>query len=152
MKKSLEDSQASQRALTVELVDLRNVLEHRSSELGTVKKMMNREISIIPGMQDFGSSPSGSPQSASSKHDLGAAQNKITGLKYAFDGICNNHTLLTFSCRRHIVQELQKENQIATQRNKLLESENRLLASETEQLRQVIYVPIPNDPIHSLVA
>lgn len=40
--------------------------------------------------------------------------------------------------RRHIVQELQKDNQTAAQRNKLLESENRLLVSETDQLRQVL--------------
>jgi hypothetical protein len=39
---------------------------------------------------------------------------------------------------RHIVQELQKENLAASQRNKLLESENKLLLSETDQLRQVI--------------
>lgn len=42
------------------------------------------------------------------------------------------------SCSRHIVQELQKDNQAAAQRNKLLESENRLLVSETDQLRQVL--------------
>lgn len=149
LKKSLEDSQASQRTLTSELVDLRSVLEQRSSELDTVKKKMNREISIGPGIQDLGSSLSGSPQSPSSKYDLGAAQNKITGLKYAFDGFYNNRALLIFHCRRHIVQELQKENQIATQRNKLLESENKLLASEAEQLRQVIYMTVPNAP-HSL--
>lgn len=35
------------------------------------------------------------------------------------------------------MQDLQKENLAATQRNKLLESENSLLLSETEQLRQV---------------
>lgn len=81
LKKSLEDSQASQRTLTAELVDLRSVLEQRSSELDTMKKKMNREMPISPGIQDLGSSLGGSPQSPSSKYDLGAAQNKITGLK-----------------------------------------------------------------------
>jgi CAP-Gly domain-containing linker protein 1 len=41
---------------------------------------------------------------------------------------------------RHIVRTLQQESQSATQRNKLLESENRLLVSETDQLRQVMFV------------
>ncbi len=40
--------------------------------------------------------------------------------------------------RRHIIQELQKENANAAHQNKLLESENKLLLSETEQLRKVI--------------
>lgn len=38
---------------------------------------------------------------------------------------------------RHIVQELQKENTVSSQRCRVLEAENRLLMSETEQLREV---------------
>lgn len=39
--------------------------------------------------------------------------------------------------RRHIVQELQKENAASAQRLRSLEAENKLLLSETEQLREV---------------
>ena len=38
---------------------------------------------------------------------------------------------------RHIVQQLQKENDASAKRCKVLESENKLLLSETEQLREV---------------
>lgn len=38
---------------------------------------------------------------------------------------------------RHIIQELQKENAVATQENGFLKSENKLLLSEAEQLRRV---------------
>jgi hypothetical protein len=41
---------------------------------------------------------------------------------------------------RHIVRTLQQESQSATQRNKLLESENRLLVTETDQLREVLFL------------
>ena len=44
---------------------------------------------------------------------------------------------LTVVAFRHIIQELQKENQAAKQQAKLVESENQLLMNETEQLRQV---------------
>ncbi|KAH7888798.1 hypothetical protein F5I97DRAFT_1855623 [Phlebopus sp. FC_14] len=41
---------------------------------------------------------------------------------------------------KHIVQELQKEILVVTQRNKVLESENRLLISETDQLREELKI------------
>ncbi|EGN99907.1 hypothetical protein SERLA73DRAFT_72683 [Serpula lacrymans var. lacrymans S7.3] len=60
------------------------------------------------------------PPSTPSKSQAAATREEITGLK-------------------HIVQELQKENVAAAQRNRVLEAENKLLLSElseTEQLRQ----------------
>lgn len=45
--------------------------------------------------------------------------------------------ILLLTIGRHIVQELQKENNSLSQTIKLLKSENQLLVSETEQLREV---------------
>ncbi|KAL6305023.1 hypothetical protein BKA93DRAFT_731910 [Sparassis latifolia] len=93
------------------VADLRLLVEERSAELETIRKKFNRELPVN-GL-DAGKGMPGSPF----KYDIAAARDEITGLK-------------------HIVQELQKENSAAGQRNKVLESENRLLLSETEQLRE----------------
>lgn len=50
---------------------------------------------------------------------------------------------------RHIVQELQRENSLAAQRNKVLESENKLLLSETERLREVMAISLLPDFLSS---
>ncbi|OCH93135.1 hypothetical protein OBBRIDRAFT_802140 [Obba rivulosa] len=92
--------------------DLRQQLEERNAELDTTRKKLNRDFAVN-GIESTKPVVPSSP----SKHDLAAARDEITGLK-------------------HIVQELQKENSIALQHNKMLESENRLLLSETEQLRE----------------
>jgi len=49
-------------------------------------------------------------------------------------------SLLTPSIFRHLLQELQKESTVQSQRNKVLESENALLMSEMEQLRQEVKI------------
>ncbi|CAK5265340.1 unnamed protein product [Mycena citricolor] len=95
----------------------RDSLSNVRSELETLK---NRTTDRDGGLNnDIQRVPERSP--ASTKHDLSAAKDEITGLK-------------------HIVQELQKENLSAAQQNKLLQSENQLLASEAEQLRQEMQV------------
>ncbi|KAI0759824.1 hypothetical protein BD413DRAFT_487303 [Trametes elegans] len=98
---------ADERAIVEELRALAN---ERTAELETIRKKLNRDGTV----NGHESKP---PPSPSSKHDLAAARDEITGLK-------------------HIVQELQKENAAAAQRSKVLEAENKLLLSETEQLRE----------------
>ncbi|KAI0743950.1 hypothetical protein C8Q80DRAFT_1220751 [Daedaleopsis nitida] len=90
--------------------ELRALANSRTAELDTIRKKLNREGSINGHELKTPSSPS-------SKHDLSAARDEITGLK-------------------HIVQELQKENASVAQRCKVFEAENKLLLSETEQLRE----------------
>lgn len=86
---------------------LQRSLDETSSELETTRKKLNRDTPIGARDESTLASPT-SPQ-----HDPA----EITGFK-------------------HIVQDLQKENSVLSQRSKLLESENRLLMSETDQLRQ----------------
>ncbi|EIW62820.1 uncharacterized protein TRAVEDRAFT_34134 [Trametes versicolor FP-101664 SS1] len=115
-----EDRQTLQESLKrtqAELADERGVVEElralangRAAELELVRKKLNRDAPV----NGFESRP---PPSPSSKHDLAAARDEITGLK-------------------HIVQELQKENAASAQRLRSLEAENKLLLSETEQLRE----------------
>ncbi|KAF8070239.1 hypothetical protein FPV67DRAFT_1486720 [Lyophyllum atratum] len=93
-------------------------LDETSKELESLKKKNNREATISNGLHD---TLRLMPSSPSSKYDLAAAREEITGLK-------------------HIVQELQKENLAATQRIKILESENQLLSSEANQLRQEVQI------------
>ncbi|KAI8993927.1 hypothetical protein BD414DRAFT_457184 [Trametes punicea] len=110
LQESLKRTQAEladERAIVKELRALAN---ERTAELETVRKKLNRDTPVN-GLE---SKP---PSSPSSKYDLAAARDEITGLK-------------------HIVQELQKENAASEQRCKVLEAENRLLLSETEQLRE----------------
>ncbi|KAI1795501.1 hypothetical protein LXA43DRAFT_723290 [Ganoderma leucocontextum] len=109
LQESLKRTQAEladERAIVEELRVLAN---ERTVELDNMRKKLNRDGSVN-GYELK------APVSPSSKHDLAAARDEITGLK-------------------HIVQELQKENGAFAQRSKVLESENKLLLSETEQLR-----------------
>ncbi|KAJ6499418.1 hypothetical protein C8R45DRAFT_982319 [Mycena sanguinolenta] len=114
--KSRSTDEVAKLQATVEEAQRREVeatedAEKLRQELDSLKKKTNRDLALNNGIQ--------SPQS--SKHDLSAAREEITGLK-------------------HIVQELQKESLAATQRTKLLESENQLLLSEAEQLRQEVQI------------
>jgi len=84
LKHALDESRASQRELTNENLELRQVLDERSADLDSLKKRMNREMPINNGLQEpVRNSRSSSPQSPSSKYDLAAARDEITGLKYA---------------------------------------------------------------------
>ncbi|KAJ6475245.1 hypothetical protein C8R47DRAFT_1142759 [Mycena vitilis] len=107
----VEEARRREAEVSEEVENLRQALAAQAAEVEALKKKPNRETAVNNGMQ--------SPQS--SKHDLSAAREEITGLK-------------------HIVQELQKESLAATQRTKLLESENQLLLSEAEQLRQEVQI------------
>ncbi|KAF5385794.1 hypothetical protein D9615_002454 [Tricholomella constricta] len=103
---------------TVKLDALSQSLDETSKELETLRKKNNRDATINNGLQD---ALRPIPASPSSKYDLSAAREEITGLK-------------------HIVQELQKENLASAQRIKILESENQLLSSEANQLRQEVQI------------
>ncbi|KAG6865848.1 hypothetical protein C0991_011180 [Blastosporella zonata] len=93
-------------------------LDDTTKELETLRKKHNRDASINNGLQE---ALRPMPSSPSSKYEVSAAREEITGLK-------------------HIVQELQKENVTAMQRIKILESENQLLSSEANQLRQEVQI------------
>ncbi len=67
-----------------------------------------------------------------SKFELSTAREEITGLKYVT--FTQYSLILRSDIRRHIVQDLQKEHSVASQKIKLLESENQILRSETELL------------------
>ncbi|KAG5643612.1 hypothetical protein DXG03_000620 [Asterophora parasitica] len=97
----------------MKLEALLHSLDETSKELESLKKKNNRDATIN-GLQPM-------PASPSSKHDISAAREEITGLK-------------------HIVQELQKETLASAQRIKMLESENQLLSSEANQLRQEVQI------------
>ncbi|KAL4078456.1 hypothetical protein V8B97DRAFT_2021512 [Scleroderma yunnanense] len=64
----------------------------------------------------------------------------VNGLSESSKSSTPKHESEEIKGLKHIVQELQKEIEAVTQRNKLLESENRLLMSETDQLRQELKV------------
>jgi len=85
LKQSLEESRASQQDLMNERLELRQALDERSADLDALKKRMNREVSISSGLQEPArNSRSASPQSpSSSKYELAAARDEITGLKFA---------------------------------------------------------------------
>lgn len=114
---------------------LRRELEERLAEIDTLRKKANREASVPVEP----SRPT--PLSPSSKHDLNAARDEIKGLKSVANNLSVSFSLIVATFR-HIIQELQKENQTVTQQAKLMESENQLLMHETEQLRQV-GCPVP---------
>ncbi|KAG6844343.1 hypothetical protein H0H87_007619 [Tephrocybe sp. NHM501043] len=106
-------------ATDVQITELKHEnISDTTKELETLRKKHNRDTSINNGLQE---SLRPLPSSPSSKYDVSAAKEEITGLK-------------------HIVQELQKENVTAMQRIKILESENQLLSSETDQLRQEVQI------------
>jgi len=109
---------------------LRRELEERSVEIDTLRKKSNREVTVTVEP----SRPT--PLSPSSKYDLGAARDEIKGLKSVANSLSVSFSLIV-AAFRHIIQELQKENQAVKQQAKLVESENQLLMHETEQLRQV---------------
>jgi len=109
---------------------LRRELEERSAEIDTLRKKSNRETTVTV-------EPSrATPLSPSSKYDLGTARDEIKGLKSVANTLSVSFSLIVVTFR-HIIQELQKENQTVKQQTKLMESENQLLMHETEQLRQV---------------
>ncbi|KAF7965387.1 hypothetical protein HWV62_44085, partial [Athelia sp. TMB] len=116
---ALEEARVRQEALDDERQELQLALSDRTSELETLKKKMNRDVTINGGgiQEPTHRGSITSPQPSPSKYDLNQAREEIVGLK-------------------HIVQTLQMESQTASQRNKLLESENRMLLTETDQLRQ----------------
>lgn len=111
------------------VVALRRELDERLTEIETLKKRVNREASIT------GDTAKSTPLSPSSKHDLNSARDEIKGLKSVANSLSVNFSLIVATFR-HIIQELQKENQTVKQQAKLMESENQLLMQETEQLRQ----------------
>jgi CAP-Gly domain-containing linker protein 1 len=83
LTQALEESRASQQDLITERLELRQALDERSSDLDALKKRMNREVPINSGLQEpVRDSRSSSPQSPSSKYDLAAARDEITGLKF----------------------------------------------------------------------
>jgi CAP-Gly domain-containing linker protein 1 len=128
LNSQLEASRGAEQSLPL---DLRSSLASQSVELHSLKKKLNREIPVSNGPQES-FKPNGSP---TSKHEYNALRDEITGLKLVYhSGVISPLTIFFI---RHIVQELQKENLAASQRNKLLEAENKLLVSENEQLRQV---------------
>ena len=114
---------------------LRRELEERSAEIDALRKKANREFTVEPSRP--------TPLSPSSKHDLSSARDEIKGLKSVANSLSVSFslTVVTF---RHIIQELQKENQAVKQQAKLMESENQLLMNETEQLRQVCGTRLTN--------
>jgi CAP-Gly domain-containing linker protein 1 len=109
---------------------LRQELEERSAEIDALRKKTNREaaVTVEPARPV--------PLSPSSRHDLNSARDEIKGLKSVANSLSVSFSL-TVMAFRHIIQELQKENQAVKQQSKLMESENQLLLNETEQLRQV---------------
>ena len=109
---------------------LRRELEERSAEIDTLRKKNNREVSIT------GDPSRPTPLSPSSKNDMNAARDEIKGLKSVANSLSASFSLIVVTFR-HIIQELQKENQTVKQQAKFMESENQLLMNETEQLRQV---------------
>ena len=115
------------------VADLQYQLEERNSELEAIRKRLNRDLPLN-GVSENGKMPS-SP----SKHDLATAKEEIKGLKYVHNSyflpLHSRWHLATY--RRHIIQELQKENSAILQRHKLLEAENKLLSTEIDQLRDV---------------
>lgn len=83
LKQSLEESHTSQRGLANERLELLQALDERSAELDALKKRANREMPVNSGLQEpVRNSRSSSPQSPSSKYDLAAARDEITGLKF----------------------------------------------------------------------
>lgn len=118
---------------------LRRELEERSAEVDTLRKKNNRETTVTV-------EPSRStPLSPSSKHDLSTARDEIKGLKSVANTLSVSFSLIV-AAFRHIIQELQKENQTVKQQAKLMESENQLLMHETEQLRQVRCICLVDQP------
>ena len=122
---------------------LRQELEERSAEIDALRKRTNREatVTVEPAKPV--------PLSPPSKHDLNSARDEIKGLKSVANSLSVSFSL-TVMAFRHIIQELQKENQAVKQQAKLMESENQLLMNETEQLRQVSYLAssIEQSPDH----
>jgi CAP-Gly domain-containing linker protein 1 len=109
---------------------LRQELEERLAEVDTLRKKVNREATAT------GESARATSSSPSSKHDFNSLRDEIKGLKSVANCLSVNFSLIA-AAFRHIIQELQKENQAVKQQAKLVESENQLLIQETEQLRQV---------------
>jgi len=109
---------------------LRQELEERSAEIEALRKRSNREatVNVEP--------PRPTPSSPPPKHDSNSARDEIKGLKSVANSLSVSFSL-TVAAFRHIIQELQKENQAVKQQAKLMESENQLLSHETLQLRQV---------------
>lgn len=138
LKQRLESSSKSQLQLEQHLeggdhdtiAALRQELEERAAEIDVLKKKANREVTVT------GEPPKSTPLSPSSKNDLNSARDEIKGLKSVANSLSASFSL-TVMLFRHLLQELQKENQTVTQQAKLMESENQLLMQETEQLRQV---------------
>lgn len=134
LKRKLESSSKRQRELEGgdhdTIVALRQELEERSAEIDTLRKKVNREATATAELVRATS------LSPSSKQDSNSARDEIKGLKSVANRLSVNFSLIV-GAFRHIIQELQKENQAAKQQAKLMESENQLLMQETEQLRQV---------------
>lgn len=61
------------------VIELRQSLDERSTELESLKKKLNRDLPINNTLQELKTSPS-TPQSPS-KYDLSTAREEITGLK-----------------------------------------------------------------------
>jgi CAP-Gly domain-containing linker protein 1 len=96
LKQSLEESHTSQRVLANERLELLQALDERSAELDALKKRVNREMPVNSGLQEpVRNSRSSSPQSPSSKYDLAAARDEITGLKFVASRTFMRFTSLT---------------------------------------------------------
>ena len=138
LKRELEGSSKRQTELEQQLQSedhdtiaaLRQELEERLAEIDTLRKKVNREATAT------GESTRANSSSPSSKPDLSSLRDEIKGLKSVANCLSVNFSLIA-AAFRHIIQELQKENQTVKQQAKLMESENQLLMQETEQLRKV---------------
>ena len=136
LKRELESSSRRQTKLEQQLeggdndtiAALRQELEERLAEIDTLRKKVNREATV--------ESARTTPLSPPPKHDPNSARDEIKGLKSVANCLTLNFSLIV-TAFRHIIQELQKENQAVKQQAKLMECENQLLMQETEQLRQV---------------
>lgn len=136
-KRQAELEQQLGRGDQVTIAALRQELEERSAEIDALRKRTNREATVTV------ESAKPTPLSPPSKHDLNSAREEIKGLKSVANSLSVSSSL-TVVAFRHIIQELQKENQTVKQQAKIVESENQLLMNETEQLRQVCYTRLIN--------
>ena len=97
LKQALAESRGSQQDLREQSLELRQALTERSADLDALKRI-NREMPMNSGLQEpIRNSRSSSPQSPSSKYDLAAARDEITGLKFApshlFTVFFTHHTI-----------------------------------------------------------
>lgn len=98
----VEEAQRRETEATEEVEKLRQALAAQSTEVDAMKKKANRDMALNNGIQ--------SPHSPSvSKHDLSAAKEEITGLKWVVlhepEIVCSCRTDISFkSSRRRVLR------------------------------------------------